>query len=75
MNPRDAEALGARNGETIVLTDGTHEVRIALRLEDGVPPGTVYVPHYYDGGAINALFPLEGAAAARPIRLLALQTA
>ena len=75
VNPRDAEALGARNGETIVLTDGTHEVRIALRLEDGVPAGTVYVPAYYDGGAIMALFPLEGTGAPQPIRLLALQTA
>ena len=75
VNPRDAEALGARSGETIVLTDGTHEVRIALKLEDGVPQGTVYVPAYYDGGAINALFPLEGTGAAQPIRLLALQTA
>ena len=75
VNPRDAEALGVRGGETIVLTDGTHEVRIALRLEDGVPQGTVYVPHYYDGGAINALFPLEGAGTPQPIRLLALHTA
>jgi len=75
VNPRDAEALGARSGEPIVLTDGTHEVRIALRLEDGVPQGTVYVPHYYDGGAINALFPLEGAGNAQPVRLRALQPA
>ncbi|RLT44251.1 MAG: hypothetical protein DWI58_01400 [Chloroflexi bacterium] len=75
VNPRDAEALGARNGEAIVLTDGTHEVRIALRLEDGVPPGTVYVPHYYDGGAIMALLPLDGTGAGLPIRLAALQPA
>ena len=75
VNPRDAESLGARGGETIVLTDGTHEVRIALRLEDGVPPGTVYVPHYYDGGAIMSLLPLEGAGTAQPIRLRALQPA
>ena len=75
VNPRDAEALGARGGDAIVLTDGTHEVRIALRLEDGVPQGTVYVPHYYDGGAIMALLPLEGAGAAQPIRLRALQPA
>ena len=75
VNPRDAEALGARNGETVVLTDGTHEVRIALRLEDGVPPGTVYVPHYYDGGAIMSLLPLEGTGAGLPVRLHALQPA
>ena len=33
-----------------------------MRLDDGVLPGTVYVPHYYDGGAVMALFPLEGTA-------------
>ena len=71
----DAEALGARSGDPVVLTDGTHEVRIALRLEDGVPQGTVYVPAYYDGGAIMSLFPLEGAGDAQPIRLHALQPA
>ncbi|MEX2446841.1 MAG: molybdopterin-dependent oxidoreductase, partial [Dehalococcoidia bacterium] len=71
VNPRDAEALGARAGELVVLTDGTHEVRVAVRLDDGVAPGTVYVPHYYDGGAIMSLFPLEGASspASEPLRL------
>ena len=29
--------------------------RLVTPLEDGVPPGTVYVPHYYDGGAIMSL--------------------
>ena len=75
VNPRDAEALGARNGDTIVLTDGAHEVRVALRLDDGVPPDTVYVPSYYDGGAIMSLLPLEGTGVARPILLRALQPA
>ena len=60
INPRDAEAAGVRMGDAIVLTDGTHEVRIAARLDDGVAPGSVFVPHYYDGGAVMALLPLEG---------------
>ena len=60
LNPRDAEAAGVRTGDTIVLTDGTHEVTIAARLDDGIAAGTVYVPQYYDGGAVLALLPLEG---------------
>jgi predicted molibdopterin-dependent oxidoreductase YjgC len=68
INPRDAEAAGVRMGDTIVLTDGAHEVRIAVRLDDGVAPGTVYVPHYYDGGAVMSLLPLEGAAT-EPVRV------
>jgi predicted molibdopterin-dependent oxidoreductase YjgC len=64
LNPRDAEAAGVRSGDAIVLTDGTHEVRITARLDDGVTPGTVYVPHYYDGGVVMSLLPLEGTAPA-----------
>ena len=60
INPSDAEAAGVRMGEMVVLTDGTSEVRIAVRLDTSVPTGTVYVPQYYDGGAVLALFPLDG---------------
>ena len=60
INPSDAEAAGVRMGEMVVLTDGTSEVRIAVRLDTSVPAGTVYVPQYYDGGAVLALFPLDG---------------
>ncbi len=75
VNPADAEALDARNGDMVVLTDGTHEVRIALRLDDGVHAGSVFVPAYYDGGAIMALLPLEGTPATSTIRMHALQPA
>ena len=53
--------------------DADFKERIALRLEDGVPQGTVYVPAYYDGGAIMSLFPLEGAGDAQPIRVRVVQ--
>ena len=76
INPRDAEAAGVRMGDEILLTDGTHELRTKARLDDGVAPGAVYIPHYYDGGAVMSLFPLEGAAAAvASVRVRALQTA
>ena len=75
INPRDAEPLGVREGDDILLTDGTHEVRIAARLDDGVAPGTVYVPHYCDGGAVMSLFSLDGTAATPRVQVRALQTA
>jgi anaerobic selenocysteine-containing dehydrogenase len=76
VHPTDAEAAGVRNGDTIVLSDGATEVRIAARLDDGIAPGTVYVPHYYDGGAVLALLPLEGASTAPiTVRLRAMQPA
>ena len=76
INPRDAEAAGVRMDDAVALTAGTHELHIRARLDDGVAPGSVYVPHYYDGGAVMALFSLEGTVAvAAPVRLVALQPA
>ena len=76
VNPRDAEAGGLRMGDEAVLTDGTSEVRIAVRLDDGVAPGTVYVPHYYAGGAVMSLLPLDGVASpTAALRLRALEPA
>jgi anaerobic selenocysteine-containing dehydrogenase len=75
LHPADAEAAGVRAGEAIALSDGTREVTIAVRLDDGVLPGTVYVPLYFDGGAVLSLFPLEGAAAATGVRVHVLQPA
>ncbi len=76
VNPRDAEAASVRAGDIVDLTDGTASIRIAVRLDDGVAPGTIYVSHYYDGGALMALLPLGGAgASAAAFRVRALQTA
>jgi anaerobic selenocysteine-containing dehydrogenase len=75
INPRDAEAAGVRDGDEIVLSDGRHELRIAARFDDGVAPGSVYVPHYYDAGAVMALFPLDGGTAAPRVQVRALQPA
>jgi anaerobic selenocysteine-containing dehydrogenase len=63
INPRDAEAAGVRQGEEVALTAGGNELRIRVRLDDGVGPGWVYVPQYYDGGAVLRFFPPDGAGA------------
>ena len=39
----EGRTLQVRGNNTVVLTDGTAEVRIAARLDAGVAPGTVYV--------------------------------
>ena len=77
INPADAEPLGVRSGDELVLANGSNEVRIAAQLDDGVPPGVVYASRYFDGGALMALFPLRrrcgrrrpGAGAGAPARL------
>ena len=76
INPRDAEAAGVRDGDEVELTNDLGTVRIAVRLDDGVDAGTVYVPQYYDGGAVLALFGLDGlAGGVAPVRIGALQPA
>ncbi len=76
LHPVDAEAAGIRAGDTVVLSDGTNELRITARIDNGVAQGTVFVPQYYDGGSVMALFPLEGAAPAGVfVRARALQPA
>jgi len=75
VHPQDAEAIGAREGDEAVLTDGSNDLHIRVHLDDGIAPGSVYVPHYYDGGALMRLLPLEGSTAPVRVRLQALQPA
>ena len=76
VNPHDAEAAGVKPGEVIELTNERGSVRIAVRLDDGVAPGTVYVPQYYDGGAVMGLFGLDGlAGGVAAVQVRALQPA
>ena len=63
MHPADAERLGVRAGDAVLISAGAAEVRIVVRIDDGVAPGAVFVPQYYDGGAVLRLLPLDGAAA------------
>ena len=67
INPIDAEAAGIRGGDTVVLAVGDAEVRLGVKLDDGIGPGWVYVPQYYDGGAVLRLLPLEGGGASMPV--------
>jgi formate dehydrogenase alpha subunit len=60
INPADAAALNVRQGEEVVLVNGSAELAIAASVTDAVPPGVLYVPLYYSGGAVNALFPPDG---------------
>jgi predicted molibdopterin-dependent oxidoreductase YjgC len=57
INPADAAALGVRQGEEVVLVSGGAELAIAASVTEAVPPGVLYVPLYYGGAAVTALFP------------------
>jgi anaerobic selenocysteine-containing dehydrogenase len=44
MNPRDAEALGLRNDEDVLVETSKGKTVCRLKLFAGVPPGTVSMP-------------------------------
>jgi predicted molibdopterin-dependent oxidoreductase YjgC len=57
INPVDATALNVCQGEEVVLVNGDAELALAASITDAVPPGVIYLPLYYGGGAVTALFP------------------
>jgi predicted molibdopterin-dependent oxidoreductase YjgC len=60
MNPLDAARLGLQDGQEVALVDGRAEVAIRVRITEAVQPGVIFVPLYYDGGAVTALFARDG---------------
>jgi predicted molibdopterin-dependent oxidoreductase YjgC len=60
VNPLDAARLGLQEGQEVALADGRSEVVIQVHVTDAVQPGVVFVPLYYDGGAVTALFARDG---------------
>ena len=74
LHPRDAGAAGIGDGESIALSLDGRELHISARLDEGVAPGTVYVPQYAAGGALMTLLPLDGEPAGA-LRVVALTPA
>ncbi len=61
INPADAASLGVADGQEVALATEQGELTIRARVSESVLPGSVFVPLYYDGGAVTALFaPEEG---------------
>lgn len=56
MHPDDAKALGVNAGDVVVLKNSGGEVRAPVDVIGIVQPKTLFVPLYYDGGAVTALF-------------------
>jgi len=65
MNAADAATLGVEDGQEVVLANERGELTIRAKISDSVLPGSVFVPLYYDGGAVTALFGREDDALAR----------
>lgn len=58
INTREAEGLGIRNGDRVVLSNGGGRVSMEAVISDGVPPGVLWSPRQFsdpDGNPHNAL--------------------
>ncbi|HLF71009.1 MAG TPA: hypothetical protein VI759_02505, partial [Dehalococcoidia bacterium] len=41
----------------VIVSNGTQQLELPAALTDAVAAGSVFLPLYYDGGAVNRLLP------------------
>ncbi len=56
INPADAQELGIAEGLEVTLKANDSQLTIRAHVTESMQPGMLYVPLYYDGGAVAALF-------------------
>jgi len=70
LHPSDASPLAITDGAEVALVNGRARLTLRARLTEEVLPGSVFVPLYYRGGAVTALFTGPQAAwGVAPVRL------
>jgi anaerobic selenocysteine-containing dehydrogenase len=55
LNPADAAALGLSEGARVTISANGASLTAPVEVTAAVSSRTVYVPLYYDGGAVGAL--------------------
>tara|TARA_Y100000817_G_scaffold174282_1_gene136150 strand:- start:1127 stop:3022 length:1896 start_codon:yes stop_codon:yes gene_type:complete len=56
INPSDAANAGIKIGDSVAIRSNGHELSAPVRLDDGVNPGTVYVPSYFKSATVMSFF-------------------
>ena len=60
INPADAAALRIGQNRPVVVANGSVELTLSAALTDAVAPGAVFLPLYFQGGAVNSLLSPDG---------------
>ncbi|HQR59925.1 MAG TPA: molybdopterin dinucleotide binding domain-containing protein [Methylophilaceae bacterium] len=55
IHPLDMENIGVQAGETVTVESRRGEVVLIARADDGIPPGSVFIPFCYYEAAANKL--------------------
>ncbi|MDP9236335.1 MAG: molybdopterin-dependent oxidoreductase [Chloroflexota bacterium] len=62
IHPADAAAMHIADEDEMLLTTAQGELSIRCKISGRVLEGVVFVPSYFDGGAVMRLLPLDGSA-------------
>ncbi|HIQ05448.1 MAG TPA: NADH dehydrogenase (quinone) subunit G [Anaerolineae bacterium] len=60
MNPQDARQMGLRAKQMITVASPSGRLRLAVRLDEQVWPGTIFVPRSLPGAPVETLLNGEG---------------
>ncbi|HEX9859678.1 MAG TPA: molybdopterin-dependent oxidoreductase [Nitrospirota bacterium] len=55
LNPADAAGLSIKDGGSVVVKSSTGSLKLPVKLDEGVPAGTVHVPNHFEGHGTNGL--------------------
>ena len=68
MNPEDGAALNIGQNRPVRVSNGTQEIVASAALTDAIARGSVYLPSYFEGGAVNRLLTADGSPVAVTVR-------
>ena len=55
MNPADAQALGVRNGQKVIVESRRGQLQMDSRVTPDILPGTIFIPFHFNEGCANVL--------------------
>jgi predicted molibdopterin-dependent oxidoreductase YjgC len=71
LHPADAAAMRIRDEEEVTLVTDSGALTLRCKISGRVQEGVVFVPSYYDGGAVNALLRRDGAPVSVQVKVAA----
>jgi len=71
LHPADAASIGIRDEDEVALVGDRGDITVRCKISARVREGVLFLPSYFDGGAIMRLLPADGAPMAVRMRVAA----